>query len=226
MTNLMDSESVNKEGNLYKLPVFEEVKCEQQRNGFDCSIFTMNYMADAIEKINKGNTPRNLVGPPLPNGALGMRIGIAELIDESINTNLKLNGKSDPSSDKAEEPNNNEIVIDANKSIEMTCKRLDNLLNEEIGNPDENNNSRKNIDKDSEQNNIGSNNEDKDPDEQKTSKTDGIDSTGSNKNIEKVLNSKDNNNKQEEIKTMNRNNNKDSRERQDRNLSSKNSGRD
>ena len=221
MTNLMDSESVNKEGNLYKLPVFEEVKCEQQRNGFDCGIFTMNYMADAIEKINKGNTPRNLVGPPLPNGALGMRIGIAELIDESINTNLKLNGKSDPSSDKVEEPNNNEIVIDANESIEMTCERLDNLLNEEIGNPDENNNSRKNIDKDSEQNNIGSNNEDKDPDEQKTSKTDGIDSTGSNKNTEKVLNSKDNNNKQEEIKTMNRNNNKDSRERQDKNLSSK-----
>ena len=39
--------------------------------------------------------------------------------------------------------------------------------------------------------------------------------------MEKVLNSKDNNNKQEEIKTMNRNNNKDSRERQDKNLSSK-----
>ena len=30
MINLMDSESVNKEGSLYKLPVFEEVKCEQQ----------------------------------------------------------------------------------------------------------------------------------------------------------------------------------------------------
>ena len=221
MINLMDSESVNKEGSLYKLPVFEEVKCEQQRNGFDCGIFTMNYMADAIEKINKGDTPRNLIGPPLPNGALGLRIEIAKLIDESIYTNLMHNGKSDPSSDKAEEPNNNEIVIDANESIEMTCDRLDKLLNEEIGNPDENNNNRKNIDKDSEQNNLGSNNDDNDPDEQKTSKTDGIDSTGRNKNIEKVLNSKDNNNKQEGIKTMNRNNNKDSRERQDKNLSSK-----
>ena len=127
---------------------------------------------------------------------------------------------------KWEKPNNNEIIIEANESIEITCDRLDKLLNEEIGKPDEKTNNRKNIDKASEQNNKGSINGDNDPDKQKTSKNDGIDSTGSkynNKTIEKVLNSKDNNNKQEEIKTMNRNNNKDSRERQDKNLSSKDS---
>ena len=229
MTNLMDSESVNSEGNLYKLPDFEEVKCAQQRNGFDCGPFIMGYMAEAIERISNGDTPRNLDAPPEPSGALGLRIAIAKLIDENINTNQKHNGKSDPSSDKAEEPNNNEIVIEANESIEITCERLDKLLNEEIGKPDEKTNNRKNIDKDNEENNKGSINEDNDPDKQKTSKNDGICNTGSKDNsitIEKVLNSKDNNNKQEEIKTTNRNNNKDSRERKDRNLSNKDRSRD
>merc|ERR1712029_890214 len=113
----------------------------------------MGYMADAIERINNGDTPRDLNGPPIPNGALRMRTGIAKIIDESINTNLKHDGKSDPSSDKAEEPNNNEIVIEANESIEITCERLDKLLNEEIGKPDEKTNNRKNIDKDNGENN-------------------------------------------------------------------------
>ena len=94
----------------------------------------MGYMTEAIERINNGDTPRNLNAPPEPSGALGLRIAIAKLIDENINTNPKHNGKSDPSSDKAEEPNNNEIVIEANESIKITCDRLDKLLNEKIGN--------------------------------------------------------------------------------------------
>ena len=44
---------------------------------------------------------------------------------------------------------------------------MDKLLNEEIGKPDEKTNNRKNIDKESKQNNTGSINGDNDPDKQK-----------------------------------------------------------
>ena len=80
MTNLMDSESVNVEGNFYKLPDFEEVQCAQQQNGFNCGLFVMGYMMEAIGKINNGDTPRNLK-PPKPSDALGLRIEIAKSID-------------------------------------------------------------------------------------------------------------------------------------------------
>ena len=214
MTNLMDSESVNSEGNLYKLPDFEEVQCAQQGNGFDCGPFIIGYMTEAIEQINKGDTPRNLNEPLEPSGALGLRIKIAKLIDENINSNPKHNGKSDSSNDKLENPNNSEIIMEANESIEITYDRLDKLLNEEIGKPDEKTNNKKNIDKGSEQNNKESIKEDNDPDKQKTNKNEGIGSAGNkdnNKTTEKIINSKDNEKRQEEIKTMNRNNNKDSR---------------
>ena len=229
MTNLMDSESVNSEGNLYKLPDFEEVQCAQQGNGFDCGPFIIGYMTEAIEQINKGDTPRNLNEPLEPSGALGLRIKIAKLIDENINSNPKHNGKSDSSNDKLENPNNSEIIMEANESIEITYDRLDKLLNEEIGKPDEKTNNKNNIDKGSEQNNKESIKEDNDPDKQKTNKNEGIGSAenkDNNKTTEKIINSKDNEKKQEEIKTMNRNNNKDSIERQDRNFISKNRDRD
>merc|ERR1712014_531364 len=124
------------------------------------------------------------------------------LIDENINSNPKHNGKSDSSNDKLENPNNSEIIMEANESIGITYDRLDKLLNEEIGKPDEKTNNKNNIDKGSEQNNKESIKEDNDPDKQKTNKNEGIGSAG---NKDK---------KQEEIKTMNRNNNKDSIERQ------------
>ena len=63
MTNLMDSESVNSEGNLYKLPDFEEVKCAQQGNGFDCGPFIIGYMMEAVNRMNDGDIPRNLNTP-------------------------------------------------------------------------------------------------------------------------------------------------------------------
>ena len=199
MTNLMDSESVNGEGNLYKLPDFEEVQCAQQQNVFDCGLFVMGYMKEAIGKINNGDTPRNL-NPPEPSGALGLRIEIAKSIDGNIITIPKHNRKTDSSSDKEEKPNNNEIVMEADESMEVTCERLDKLLNEEIEKP-----------------------------AQKNNKNDGIGSAerkDNNKTIDKIVNIKDNKEKQEEIKTTNINNNKDNRERQDRNLSSKKKGRD
>ena len=96
-------------------------------------------MAEAIERINEGDIPRNLNAPPGPNGTLGIRIEIAKLIDENISTNPKLNGKSESSSDKTKKLNNNEIVREANESIEMTYNRLDKLLNEEIGESEEKN---------------------------------------------------------------------------------------
>ena len=74
MTNLMDRESVNNEGNLYKLPVFEEAKCAQQGNGFDCGPFIIGYMMEAVKIINDGDIPRNLNAPQNPSGALGLRI--------------------------------------------------------------------------------------------------------------------------------------------------------
>merc|ERR1712029_398238 len=174
--------------------------------GFDCGPFIIGYMTEAIKRINNGDTPRNLNAPPEPSGALGLRIQIAKLIDENINTNPK-HGKSDSLSDKAEKPNNNEIVMEANESIEITCDRLDKLLNEEIGKPNEKTNNKKNIDKGSEQNNKESIKEDNDPDKQKTNKNDGIGSAGNkdnNKTTEKIINSKDKEKKQEEIKTINR----------------------
>ena len=120
-------------------------------------------------------------------------------------------------------PNNDEIIGDANESMEITYVRLDKLLNEEIGKPDEKTNNKKNIDKGSEQNNKESINKDNDSDKQKTNKNTDIGSVGSkdthkdnNIIIEKIINSKDNNKKQEENKTLNRNINKDIRERQNR----------
>ena len=204
----MDSESVNGEDNLYKLPDFEEVKCAQQGNGFDCGLFTIGYMTEAIEKIINGDPPRDLNAPPEPSGALGMRIDIAKLIDENINTNPKHNGKTDSPSDKEE--------MEADESIEITCDRLDKLINEEIGKPAEKTNNKKNNDKGGEQNNKESTNEYKNSNKQKTNKNDGIGKAGSkdkNKTIEKIINIKDNKERQEEIKTTNTNNNKDNRKR-------------
>ena len=110
-------------------------------------------MMEAVKRINNGDIPRNLNAPQSPSGALGLRTEIAESIDESISTNPKQNGKSDSSSDKTKKTNNDEIIGDANESMEITCDRLDKLIIEEIGKPDKNTSNKKNNDKDSEQNN-------------------------------------------------------------------------
>ena len=68
-------------------------------------------MTEAIERINNGDTLRNLNVPPEPSGALGLRIEIAKLIDGNINTNPKHNGKSDSSSDKTKKNNNSLLRI-------------------------------------------------------------------------------------------------------------------
>lgn len=169
-------------------------------------------MAEAIDRIKDGDTPRNLNAPP--GGALGIRNVIAEIIDK--------------------------IIHKMYESIEITYDRMGKLLNEKIGNSEEKTNNNMNIDKDREQNTKEAwkilneiINDDNDSDKQKTNKNDGIDNVGSkdthkdnNKTKDKIVNSKDNKKNQEEIKTTNGNNTKDSRERQNRNLSNKNRGRE
>ena len=104
---------------------------------------------EAVRRINDGDIPRNLNAPQRPSGALGLKTEIAESIDENISTNPEQSGKSDSSSEKMKKPNNDEIIGDANESMEITYVRLDKLLNEEIGKPDEKTNNEKNNDKDS-----------------------------------------------------------------------------
>ena len=173
MTNVMNSEIDNNECYFYKQPDFEEAKCGQQQNGFDCGPFVIEYMTEAIELINSGDTPKNLSVPSDPNSAPGIRTWIAKLIDGNIKTNPKHNEKTDPSSGKA---------MGVNESIEITFDRLDKLINEEIGMTDEKTNNKKNIDKGGKQNNKGSINEDKDTGKHITNKNDGNGSTGSKDN--------------------------------------------
>ena len=239
MTNLMDRESVNSEGNIYKLPDFEEVNCAKQRNGFDCGPFILGFMLEAIEKIKEGGVPRNLSAPPA--GALDLRNLLAELIDGSIIKNPKFNEKSDLMIDNAKKLNNKEIVAEVNESIEMTYNRLDKLLDEKIENSeDKKSNNKNDIDKNRAQNFIVAQKAldeimivESDLDKQKPNKNDSIGKEKSkdnhkdtNKTKEKIENSKDNKKKQEEIKTMNENSSKYNREMQNRNLGSKNRGRE
>ena len=85
MTNLLDSESVTNEGNLYKLPDFEEAFCVKQKDSFNCGPFILGYMEEAIESIVEGNTPRELSGPV--KGATKVRNDLAEIIDYHANKN-------------------------------------------------------------------------------------------------------------------------------------------
>lgn len=66
-------------------------------------------MAETIDRIKDGDTPRNLNAPP--GGALGIRNVIAELINENILKN----------------------------HFEITYDRMSKLLNEKIGNSKEKN---------------------------------------------------------------------------------------
>ena len=198
MTNLIDRESVNREGNLYKLPDFEEVDCEKQENGFDCGPFIIGYMAEAIEIINNKGVPRNLSAPP--GGALEIRNRFAKFIDENINKNPKSKAKSDSTNDKTEEKDSIEI-------IKIINHKKGKPLNEKIVNSEEKkNNNNKIMDKDKTQNikealKILSEiiNEDGDSEKQKTNKNESIGNVGSkdthketNKTKEQIDNSNDN----------------------------------
>ena len=230
MTNLMDRESVNRVGNLYKLPDFEEVDCEQQKNSFDCGPFIIGYMADAIERIKGEDVPRYLKAPTC--GALVMRERFAKYIDENISKIPKSKEKSKSTNDKPEEKDNIEIIKIIN---DKTCKSI----SEKKENSEEKKNN-KTTDKDKEKNIKEALKilnemiyEDGDTDKQKTNENGSIGIMGSkdtykdtNKTKDQIENSKDNKKEQEEIKTMHKNNTKDSRERDTRNLSSKTSGRE
>lgn len=108
MTNLIDSECVIEEDNVYKLPDFEEVECEKQQNGFDCGPFVMGYMAEAIELIKDECVPWNLSAPPF--GALEMRNRLAKFIDRNINKNPKSKERSDSKNDETEDKDSIEII--------------------------------------------------------------------------------------------------------------------
>ena len=179
MTNLLDRESVISEDNICKLPDFEEANCEKQENGYDCGPFILGFMMEAIDKINQGGVPSNLSAPT--DGALELRNGIAEFIDKRINKNPKSNEKSDLMIDNAKKPNSNEIVVDANESIEITFNRLDKLLNEKIENPEDKKNSNNVNDKNRAKNTIEAwktlgeiMSEESDLDKQKPNKNDNI----------------------------------------------------
>ena len=227
MTNLIDSECVIEEDNVYKLPDFEEVECEKQQNGFDCGPFVMGYMAEAIELIKDECVPWNLSAPPF--GALEMRNRLAKFIDGNINKNPKSKERSDPKNDKTEEKDSIEI-------IEIINDKISKPIEEKRGNSVERkNNKNKNTDKDKEQNikdALKILNEildgDGDSDKQKPNKNESIGNGGSkdtSKNKEQIDKSNNNKKKQEETKLMNDNNNKDARGRENRNVSSKNRGR-
>ena len=92
MTNLLDSESVINEGNLYKLPDFEEAFCIKQKDSFNCGPFILGYMEEAIDTIVEGNTPRELSGPV--SGATKVRNDLAEVIDYHANKNHNENNQA------------------------------------------------------------------------------------------------------------------------------------
>ena len=79
VANLLDSESFTGEGNLYRLPDFEEASCVKQKDNFNCGPFILGYMEEAIQTILEGNTPRELGGPV--RGATTVRNNLAEIID-------------------------------------------------------------------------------------------------------------------------------------------------
>ena len=208
MTNLMDRESVNRVGNLYKLPDFEEVDCEQQKNSFDCGPFIIGYMADAIERIKGEDVPRHLKAPTC--GALVTRERFAKYIDENISKIPKSKEKSKSTNDKPEEKDNIEIIKIIN---DKTCKSI----SEKKENSEEKkNNNKKTTDKDKEKNIKEALKilnemiyEDGDTDKQKTNENGSIGIMGSkdtykdtNKTKDQIENSKDNKKEQEEIKTM------------------------
>ena len=206
MTNILDSESVTNEDNIYKLPDFEEASCEKQKNGFDCGLFILGYMDEAITSILKGNSPRELSAPK--GGASMLRFELAQIIDHCVENNIN-------------------IIMETEEGIETNGDKLDKLSNEKTSTLGK----EKTINKNNENNRKQNDEEpqkileiliddETDLDRQKNSKN------GSNHNegIERPENSKERKNKQEEIKTMNGNRTKDNSDKPDRRTINRNNG--
>ena len=78
--NLLDSNSYNKDGNL---PPLVEMQCERQKNGYDCGMYVMMYMATIMRNITEGREAKDV--SVIPYKADEMR----ELLREAINKEIK-----------------------------------------------------------------------------------------------------------------------------------------
>ena len=206
VTNLLDSDSVTNEDNIYKLPDFEEASCEKQKNGFDCGPFIIGYMVKAIVSILAGNSPRELSAPE--GGACKMRNELAEIIDHCVENNI-------------------DTIMETEERIETNCDKLDKLSNEKTNTLGKEKTINKNNENNRKQNNEEPRkileiliDEETDLDRQNNSKND----SNHNEGIERSENSKDRKNKQEEIKTTNGNRTKDSNDKPDIRAINRNNG--
>ena len=101
--NMLDKDSFI-EGNL---PSYREADCGKQDNGYDCGIFTINYIAKAIEHIRNKEEWRNMITTPEEAKVL-RTIVLSQIKLEIIRHNNK-NGTKQNIVEKVK--NNNEITM-------------------------------------------------------------------------------------------------------------------